>query len=271
MWSCRRNPEGSSPRVRGKRISRIPRISGPGLIPARAGKTDLAYPPDLGAGAHPRACGENRLSCASTPVGSGSSPRVRGKHRRRPVRQQRRRLIPARAGKTSLRRAAMRSCSAHPRACGENAHDVSAPVDPRGSSPRVRGKLPGSAMSMRCPGLIPARAGKTGVDASLHERHRAHPRACGENRWGRSWRARAWGSSPRVRGKRPCDEASPLQDGLIPARAGKTRLYQSHSTHLGAHPRACGENERLIDEHVARRGSSPRVRGKPHRASSPPF
>ncbi|EFW09845.1 hypothetical protein HMPREF9005_1169 [Actinomyces sp. oral taxon 178 str. F0338] len=71
-----------------------------GLIPARAGKTRLNAAAVSSPGAHPRVCGENGFHRGRSLGVSGSSPRVRGKHRdvqRLPVRG---RLIPACAGKT---------------------------------------------------------------------------------------------------------------------------------------------------------------------------
>ena len=52
-------PEGSSPRVRGKRFDKLAEAAGNRLIPACAGKTwAIGAVPDF-AGAHPRVCGEN--------------------------------------------------------------------------------------------------------------------------------------------------------------------------------------------------------------------
>ena len=52
-------------------------------------------------------------------------------------------------------------------------------------------------------------------------------------------------------------------DGLIPARAGKTRSPVAVAKSLAAHPRACGENATLAPIFSLMSGSSPRVRGKP--------
>ena len=51
--------------------------------------------------------------------------------------------------------------------------------------------------------------------------------------------------------------------GLIPARAGKTVIQFAICLLNRAHPRACGENNDGILETAVRKGSSPRVRGKP--------
>ena len=152
---------GSSPRVRGKRAHEDRRGTRRGLIPARAGKTHCRRLWGRLCGAHPRACGENNLSPDPLPAITGSSPRVRGKRRRRRQHGPRPRLIPARAGKTLDGAGRDLARGAHPRACGENATAIPAGAAARGSSPRVRGKRPGSEPSRDPRGLIPARAGKT--------------------------------------------------------------------------------------------------------------
>ena len=71
--------DGSSPRVRGKQLSRAAGDVGVGLIPACAGKTCPGSTPATHTTAHPRVCGENWILSAPGPRTRGSSPRVRGK------------------------------------------------------------------------------------------------------------------------------------------------------------------------------------------------
>ena len=213
---------GSSPRVRGKQ---------------RRGAGGAAHPV-----AHPRACGENEPGLDLADPASGSSPRVRGKRRARSRSSRCTRLIPARAGKTTMMATIRTRRPAHPRACGENLRLVGDTHQRRGSSPRVRGKRRNSAGLQHSPGLIPARAGKTVF----------RPRLNG---------LRA-GSSPRVRGKLMSFHLSPSKRRLIPARAGKTRVDDEEAGAWTAHPRACGENGILAGLGGVERGSSPRVRGK---------
>ena len=78
-----RVPVGTSPRVRGKRPSCARAGTRGGYIPARAGEAV-----DVGVGrqtmrVHPRACGGSRAAAKSNPNQTGTSPRVRGKRRRR--------------------------------------------------------------------------------------------------------------------------------------------------------------------------------------------
>ena len=91
---------GSSPRVRGKHHPRRRRSRRDRLIPARAGKTWRVLTGTWLLQAHPRACGENVRGFRPAGAGVGSSPRVRGKRRRRGLRIVLGGLIPARAGKT---------------------------------------------------------------------------------------------------------------------------------------------------------------------------
>ena len=71
--------DGSSPLTRGK-LTSASTASSPGrLIPAHAGKTNLAKHLDGLCWAHPRSRGENQLSATPTVKGEGSSPLTRGK------------------------------------------------------------------------------------------------------------------------------------------------------------------------------------------------
>ena len=233
---------GSSPRVRGKRGSDEDRVHPPGLIPARAGKTDVIDDPAAAGLAHPRACGENSRCHFYSPSSVGSSPRVRGKPGRTPCSSCRAGLIPARAGKTAVTWIGDDPRTAHPRACGENAVEKLIKAQEDGSSPRVRGKRSGHSLRRPSPGLIPARAGKTGFGTCSTGILTAHPRACGENSAGDRARAINQGSSPRVRGKPRPHHSGPAHHRLIPARAGKTGPTPGRNSPSRAHPRACGEN-----------------------------
>ena len=192
---------GSSPRVRGKLVEQDVGGAGVGLIPARAGKTRSCPRRGAARTAHPRACGENITVTDRDKQRAGSSPRVRGKLAEKRALTFTDGLIPARAGKTGDASSPTPPPSAHPRACGENAHHARAVYAPAGSSPRVRGKR-GHDIAVAHDGrLIPARAGKTRRTSFIGCPLRAHPRACGENSEPRTARCHVRGSSPRVRGK----------------------------------------------------------------------
>ena len=257
-----RSPGGSSPRVRGKRPPLVLFGAAVGLIPARAGKTVRGGGACTLAPAHPRACGENPADLGGEPGDGGSSPRVRGKQSACSRSEARRRLIPARAGKTSTQDVSTRPWrliparagktkprsriawlnSAHPRACGENRRRAWESMDSWGSSPRVRGKLWSVRRAGGEPRLIPARAGKTMLRRKSPVYIAAHPRACGENPRARHLPGDCYGSSPRVRGKQ---QWVGRDEGVAVA-----------------HPRACGENSSVYTPVSSAAGSSPRVRGK---------
>ena len=180
------------------------RWSGPGrrrLIPACAGKTLDDRPEASKNRAHPRVCGENKASSFSVGISSGSSPRVRGKPLTGAFNLIKAGLIPACAGKTTAWLPFQFGIRAHPRVCGENrGQRVKFNVE-AGSSPRVRGKHPGTPSARWLDRLIPACAGKTTERDFGEASDGAHPRVCGENADLLANYLPDAGSSPRVRGK----------------------------------------------------------------------
>ena len=214
--------------------------------------------------AHPRSRGENVHIQYARRARSGSSPLTRGKHCAAGRKWRQGRLIPAHAGKTQRPGLPARRLRAHPRSRGENRRRLSHVATARGSSPLTRGKLPNSALTNACSGLIPAHAGKTGIGVSHRPRWRAHPRSRGENdRLAKNGVMNA-GSSPLTRGKRTFSRPNVTPLWLIPAHAGKTSGVRPSRSIMRAHPRSRGENRgyRAVKEVVT--GSSPLTRGKPH-------
>ena len=173
--------EGSSPRVRGKLITRLLRCRRGRLIPACAGKTVHANSFTSTPQAHPRVCGENLGRHHGRYYPLGSSPRVRGKLWFVFGNVLVNGLIPACAGKTSPALMVSFDIGAHPRVCGENSCEEGEAGEAAGSSPRVRGKLLNALWEVERLRLIPACAGKTFVTGSRTCQAGAHPRVCGEN------------------------------------------------------------------------------------------
>ena len=171
-------------------------------------------------------------------------------------------FIPARAGKTIGRREGRTMRPAHPHAGGENTATQVDDNTIKGSSPRGRGKPRNVLPSLGRAGLIPARAGKTVCGWVCELGLRAHPRAGGENREGNTRSQFVFGSSPRGRGKRDDVRGELGCEGLIPARAGKTRDGTQCRSSAWAHPRVGGENGDGGNRTPRRVGSSPRRRGK---------
>ena len=131
-----------------------------------------------------------------------------------------------------------------------------------GSSPLTRGKLAvlvGQWIRRR---LIPAHAGKTTPRIAAEVEARAHPRSRGENCWASGEVSSTVGSSPLTRGKPRSHRTDPVNQGLIPAHAGKTPGAGSRSRASRAHPRSRGENALALSAHGSVEGSSPLTRGK---------
>ena len=131
---------GSSPLTRGKLVRVLLCTSGQRLIPAHAGKTATPCVAALATAAHPRSRGENGFSSWIFTQVSGSSPRTRGKRRRRRPGDPPHGLIPAHAGKTTHADARLTHARAHPRSRGENGASGTCRSPSRGSSPLTRGK-----------------------------------------------------------------------------------------------------------------------------------
>ena len=255
------NP-GSPPRVRGKPSCAHLLCYPHRITPARAGKTDRLPNDRRRDRDHPRACGENRSSCAFTFAVSGSPPRVRGKHTEVRLTGVLYGITPARAGKTRGALPRTAANADHPRACGENAGRLVVLWPSVGSPPRVRGKPKRRRSCARRSRITPARAGKTSTSRLLRKCPKDHPRACGENALPSERPLFAQGSPPRVRGKLLFGWQTHYFCRITPARAGKTRRRRCRGRRRKDHPRACGENtvRRVVGS--ANQGSPPRVRGK---------
>ena len=130
---------------------------------------------------HPRSCGANPVHLQQSLHVIGSSPLVRGQRIRRCRSSLKLRIIPARAGPTSLPPLVIAMLADHPRSCGANGSALMSGQTRPGSSPLVRGQ-PGRRPQRRHPRrIIPARAGPTlkqGVNYSIRT---DHPRSCGAN------------------------------------------------------------------------------------------
>ena len=172
---------GSSPRMRGTPLSDRVTNRQRGIIPAYAGNTLWCRCRRVGAGDHPRVCGEHAIKPSGTPSLSGSSPRMRGTR----VRIRRlaciRGIIPAYAGNTPLRSTGLGRLRDHPRVCGE--HFVECPVVfvALGSSPRMRGTHGAGCLLAPAGGIIPAYAGNTPRTSTSSTGAWDHPRVCGEH------------------------------------------------------------------------------------------
>ena len=72
-------------------------------------------------------------------------------------------IIPADAGNTSGADMQRLVTGDHPRGCGEHSTSLALRIQPRGSSPRMRGTLSNGISRVSGVGIIPADAGNTSV------------------------------------------------------------------------------------------------------------
>ena len=156
-----RSKSGSPPQVRGKQLMLVQHAIIPRITPAGAGKTGRKPVLQGLCQDHPRRCGENLTAGGGSTKLTGSPPQVRGKLSIYDVIETINRITPAGAGKTATVDAGNNVPRDHPRRCGENAASKSAPAQPRGSPPQVRGKQPTDGHILRKHGITPAGAGKT--------------------------------------------------------------------------------------------------------------
>ena len=152
---------GTSPRARGKRISRRYRLFAGRNIPACAGKTAIHGASINAASEHPRVRGENPPPFPAGLVLTGTSPRARGKPNRTISLGVSSRNIPACAGKTLANVVAQVSHQEHPRVRGENMPLDQWYMEHPGTSPRARGKRGFFRRFSSGVRNIPACAGKT--------------------------------------------------------------------------------------------------------------
>ena len=236
---------GSSPRLRGTRSFSSSSSALFGIIPALAGNTYPSMWSSATRWDHPRACGEHLVCSLKLVFSLGSSPRLRGTLEPWSRKHTHQGIIPALAGNTLCAMSCMSWSGDHPRACGEHFSTVSPMSLTCGSSPRLRGTHPRLQGHGRHPGIIPALAGNTSSRRSVT-----------------SWPG---GSSPRLRGTPGHTLVGAGEQGIIPALAGNTRQSLQYATDCGDHPRACGEHFTFNATIQPLPGSSPRLRGTPHR------
>ncbi len=231
---------------------------------------------------------------------NGASPRVRGRRVMRTPLPPRRRSIPARAGPTPRSPSEGSSWTEHPRACGADTLPLPRAPQPRGASPRVRGRhLLTCEVTARMPHFhscaSPFRHGRCGEgpdpEAAGSGRSRpdspnapssVHTHACAlvgncrapSTQWARrpqSARARTVASEismqampPRYQAGRICSTAAET----APARAGEA----AGSTRRGASARSSASESASQVRASQRTGREGAVRcpgpAPPHRASA---
>ena len=152
---------GSPPLMRGKGADHLRSEVCLGITPAYAGKSAASAFGYARRRDHPRVCGEKYRPSARLLIFGGSPPRVRGKVSVRAAWRPYHGITPACAGKSRFPSSTAPYRRDHPRVCGEKAARLTGKEKPRGSPPRVRGKVPAHLVMGYLAGITPACAGKS--------------------------------------------------------------------------------------------------------------
>ena len=170
----------------------------------------------------------------------GSSPLARGLPHRGIPGPPSRRIIPARAGFTGRRQPRTCAPADHPRSRGVYGADGGSKFGGLGSSPLARGLRERCGRVGLAGRIIPARAGFTVTGGASQRRSPDHPRSRGVYPRQANGQQSIKGSSPLARGLRLTETTRPHYHGIIPARAGFTRLVVWTPTTRADHPRSRG-------------------------------
>ena len=272
---------GSSPLARGLQQRRRRRVTGSGIIPARAGFTAKqrardAYKrdhprsrgvyrraprPSRSLSDHPRSRGVYASRCPKGRPSTGSSPLARGLLDHVADGRGRVGIIPARAGFTRSSAARKPWMTDHPRSRGVYYEREGKKPEEPGSSPLARG-LPNTKPPLRRrPRIIPARAGFTRILWMMSRWSRDHPRSRGVYLDLRERDGTRPGSSPLARGLQLVGTVWCAGMRIIPARAGFTSHSYARRPRRRDHPRSRGVYGGESGPGGSRKGSSPLARG----------
>ena len=171
------------------------------------------------------------------------------------------RIIPARAGFTTVISRSRWSNRDHPRSRGvyKMVDYISKQI--KGSSPLARGLHLDPVRRPAPLGIIPARAGFTLASRSATVANADHPRSRGVYHSDYSFSSSTRGSSPLARGLPVPKGTINFEARIIPARAGFTRFSASSGVGLKDHPRSRGVYNKRDQTQTIPRGSSPLARG----------
>ena len=241
LWTSPSGPPGSSPLARGLLFSSIIRASFRGIIPARAGFTAAVTSISYMVGDHPRSRGVYQGDELAHDIEGGSSPLARGLRHGSQGLVVKRRIIPARAGFTPMRRPGRGAWTDHPRSRGVYFAATMWLRDLAGSSPLARG-------------LRGVQQGRTWGAPD-------HPRSRGVYPPGTPRMMARRGSSPLARGLRRGMRSDRISPRIIPARAGFTAGARGGNRGRSDHPRSRGVYVHGRQDHGLGQGSSPLARG----------
>ena len=193
-----------------------------GIIPARAGFTEVRALDIAAAQDHPRSRGVYEPVSGGAAGRSGSSPLARGLQNKGPLEVANVRIIPARAGFTARAVTSNVTSMDHPRSRGVYREDFCVILGRGGSSPLARGLRPLYNEFCDALRIIPARAGFTNRTGFGAIKSQDHPRSRGVYGEGGHIECDVDGSSPLARGLPSACPGRIRGRRIIPARAGFT-------------------------------------------------
>ena len=252
---------GTSPHLRGNLAGLGIQHLCPGDIPAPAGQPEWADNPEAPPGGHPRTCGATVRAFVKRGYYLGTSPHLRGNRHQVLHHVLGQRDIPAPAGQPATWRPTSTGGSGHPRTCGATGGGTQWAAITNGTSPHLRGNRDETLISEAYQRDIPAPAGQPIIGWRDPGQREGHPRTCGATPKSKFMPRYPTGTSPHLRGNRPCAWRGEQDTGDIPAPAGQPSGY--HPTYLfrGGHPRTCGATCRSQVQCAPQGGTSPHLRG----------
>ena len=152
------------------------------------------------AAVHPHGCGEHSRADMNLLAINGSSPRVWGTLRVSFAFYGDKRFIPTGVGNIGGYTFSVNTAAVHPHGCGEHLPLVTKRNTRGGSSPRVWGTLMLKQHIPNGPRFIPTGVGNTNALANQNGSMPVHPHGCGEHTNNARFKAKFYGSSPRVWG-----------------------------------------------------------------------
>jgi len=193
----------------------------------------------------------------------GRSPRGRGRDLVHSLCIPPCRKIPARAGTSEGGSRNGNPAREDPRAGGDDADVTMTPAISTGRSPRGRGRHRHAVAPGDDVGKIPARAGTRRREQSSTTGRGEDPRTGGDDVQSAEDAVRAFGRSPRGRGRARVRASRVSSLRKIPARAGTTTGRRRGGSAAPEDPRAGGDDWTAARASGPAKGRSPRGRGRP--------
>ena len=251
----------SPPRVWGIQKTNCQGVSAPRITPTCVGNTPPPPRRQYSIRDHPHVCGEYRQRGDFIDPASGSPPRVWGIQALLVANMGIIRITPTCVGNTPGEEFQWFDFWDHPHVCGEY-EKLGIPAESAvGSPPRVWGIQNRRTSQNRGSRITPTCVGNTRSGRGSRPGGWDHPHVCGEYVAAHRFAHPRQGSPPRVWGIPTTPSSDSTRTGITPTCVGNTRPPRSKATRSRDHPHVCGEYSQIMEAHVFKAGSPPRVWG----------